>query len=254
MTSQVKTKPEYGNWVPKRMIYLSGFVGLVFLGLGFLFWVLAVPAVLFFLVAAYFIYARYQFSLQGGKVQDRVWGLVLENLDWNGEGKALDIGCGNGALAIKLAKKHPKAQVTGIDYWGKRWEYSKSMCERNAELEGVNGRMTFQKASAVALPFDDGYFDATVSNFVFHEVSDAKDKREVIREALRVVKKGGKFSFQDEFLVKQFYGDTKDLVETIKSWGISKVEFVQTRDAGFIPKALKLSFMLGSIGIIKGEK
>ena len=254
MTSQVKTKPEYGNWVPKRMIYLSGFVGLVFLGLGFLFWVLAVPAVLFFLVAAYFIYARYQFSLQGGKVQDRVWGLVLENLDWNGEGKALDIGCGNGALAIKLAKKHPKAQVTGIDYWGKRWEYSKSMCERNAELEGVNGRMTFQKASAVALPFDDGYFDATVSNFVFHEVSDAKDKREVIREALRVVKKGGIFSFQDEFLVKQFYGDTKDLVETIKSWGISKVEFVQTRDAGFIPKALKLSFMLGSIGIIKGEK
>ena len=254
MTSQVKTKPEYGNWVPKRMIYLSGFVGLVFLGLGFLFWVLAVPAVLFFLVAAYFIYARYQFSLQGGKVQDRVWGLVLENLDWNGEGKALDIGCGNGALAIKLAKKHPKAQVTGIDYWGKRWEYSKSMCERNAELEGVNGRMTFQKASAVALPFDDGYFDATVSNFVFHEVSDAKDKREVIREALRVVKKGGKFSFQDEFLVKQFYGDTQDLVETIKSWGISKVEFVQTRDADFIPQALKLPFMLGSMGIIKGEK
>ena len=254
MTSQVKTKPEYGNWVPKRMIYLSGFVGLVFLGLGFLFWVLAVPAVLFFLVAAYFIYARYQFSLQGGKVQDRVWGLVLENLDWNGEGKALDIGCGNGALAIKLAKKHPKAQVTGIDYWGKRWEYSKSMCERNAELEGVNGRMTFQKASAVALPFDDGYFDATVSNFVFHEVSDAKDKREVIREALRVVKKGGKFSFQDEFLVKQFYGDPKDLVETIKSWGINQVEFVKTRDVDFIPQALKLPFMLGSIGIIKGEK
>ena len=254
MTSQVKTKPEYGNWVPKRMIYLSGFVGLVFLGLGFLFWVLAVPAVLFFLVAAYFIYARYQFSLQGGKVQDRVWGLVLENLDWNGEGKALDIGCGNGALAIKLAKKHPKAQVTGIDYWGKRWEYSKSMCERNAELEGVNGRMTFQKASAVALPFEDGYFDATVSNFVFHEVSDAKDKRELIREALRVVKKGGKFSFQDELLVKHLFGDIDDLVETIKSWGITKVEFVQTRDADFIPQALKLPFMLGTMGIIKGEK
>jgi ubiquinone/menaquinone biosynthesis C-methylase UbiE len=254
MNNQVTTKPEYGNWVPKRMIYLSGFVGLVFLGLGFLLWVLAVPAVLFFLVAAYFVYARYQFSLQGGKVQDQVWMLVLDNLDWNGQGKALDIGCGNGALTIKLAKKHLKAQVTGIDYWGKRWEYSKSMCERNAELEGVNKRMTFQKASAVALPFDNDYFDAAVSNFVFHEVSDAKDKREVIREALRVVKKGGKFSFQDEFLVKQFYGDTQDLVETIKSWGISKVEFVQTRDANFIPQALKLPFMLGTMGIIKGEK
>lgn len=155
---------------------------------------------------------------------------------------------------IKLAKKHPNAQVMGIDYWGKRWEYSKSMCERNAEAEGVSEQAKFQKASAVALPFDDGYFDAAISNFVFHEVSDAKDKREVIREALRVVKKGGKFSFQDEFLVKQFYGETDDLVKTIKSWGIAKVEFVKTRDAEFIPQALKLPFILGSIGIIKGEK
>jgi SAM-dependent methyltransferase len=254
MNSQVTAKTEYGNWVPKRLIYLSGFAGFVFSGLAIVFWVLAVPAVLFFLVAAYFLYARHQFSLQGGKVQDRVWTLVLANLDWNGEGKALDIGCGNGALTIKLAKKHPKAQVTGIDYWGKRWEYSKNTCERNAEIEDVSERVTFQKASAVALPFDDEYFDAAVSNFVFHEVSDAKDKREVIREALRVVKKGGKFSFQDEFLVEQVYGDTEDLVETIKSWGITEVEFVKTRDADFIPRALKLPFMLGTIGIIKGEK
>ena len=254
MNGQVAVKPEYSNWVPKRMIYMSAFLGFVFSGLALVLWVFVVPAGLFFLVAAYFVYARQQFSLQGGKVQDRVWMLVLSNLDWNGEGKALDIGCGNGALTIKLAKKHPKAQVTGIDYWGKRWEYSKSMCERNAEIEGVSERVKFQKASAVALPFDDGYFDAAVSNFVFHEVSDAKDKREVIREALRVVKKGGKFSFQDEFLVKQVYGETDDLVKTIKSWKITKVEFVQTRNAEFIPQALKLPFMLGSIGIIKGEK
>ena len=254
MNGQVEAKPEYSNWVPKRMIYLSAFLGFVFSVLAVVFWVFAVPAGLFILVAAYFVYARHQFSLQGGKVQDRVWTLVLSNLDWNGEGKALDIGCGNGALTIKLAKKHPEAQVTGIDYWGKRWEYSKSMCERNAEIEGVTERVKFQKASAVALPFDDDYFDAAVSNFVFHEVSDAEDKREVIREALRVVKKGGKFSFQDEFLFKQIYGETDDLVKTIKSWGITKVEFVQTRNAEFIPPALKLPFMLGSMGIIKGEK
>lgn len=254
MNGQVAAKPEYSNWVPKRLIYMSAFVGLVFSGLALVFWVFAVPAGLFFFVSTYFVYARHQFSFQGGKVQDRVWTLVLSNLDWNGEGKALDIGCGNGALTVKLAKKHPKAQVKGIDYWGKRWEYSKSMCERNAEIEGVSERVTFQKASAVALPFEDCYFDAAVSNFVFHEVSDAKDKRELIREALRVVKKGGKFSFQDEFLVKQFFGDIDDLVETIKSWGITKVEFVQTRDADFIPQALKLPFMLGSIGLIRGEK
>jgi ubiquinone/menaquinone biosynthesis C-methylase UbiE len=254
MSGQIAAKPEYGNWVSKRIIYLLGFVGFVFLGLGFLFWVLMIPAMLFLLVSAYFLYARYQFSPQGGNVQDRVWKLVLGNLDWNGEGKALDIGCGNGALTIKLAQKHTKAHVIGIDYWGKRWEYSKKTCERNAEIEGVSERVAFQKASAVSLPFDDEYFDAAVSNFVFHEVSDAKDKRELIREALRVVKKGGKFSFQDEFLIKQLFGDINDLIETVKSWGISKVEFVQTRDADFIPQALKLPFILGNIGLIRGEK
>lgn len=85
-------------------------------------------------------------------------------------------------------------------------------------------------------------------------VGNSRDKQEVVREALRVVKKGGEFSFQDEFLVKQLFGDIDDLIETIKSWGISKVEFVQTRDADFIPRALKLPFILGTIGIISGEK
>jgi SAM-dependent methyltransferase len=254
MGGQMAAKPEYGNWVSKRIIYMFGFVGFMFLGLGLLFWVLMVPALLFLLVAAYFVYVRYQFSSQGGNVQDRVWSLVLANLDWSGEGKALDIGCGNGALTVRLAQKYAKAQVIGVDYWGKRWEYSKNACERNAAAEGVSERVAFQKASAVSLPFDDGYFDAAVSNFVFHEVSDAKDKRELIREALRVVKKGGKFSFQDEFLVKQVFGDIDNLVATIKSWGVSKAEFVPTRDADFIPRALKAPFILGTIGIIKGEK
>lgn len=118
-------------------------------------------------------------------MQDRVVELVLANLDWNGEGQALDIGCGSAALTIKLVKKYPKARVIGIDYWGERWEFSKEMCERNAEIEGVRDRVAFQKASASSLPFADGYFDAVISNLVFHEVSDAADKRDVIREALR---------------------------------------------------------------------
>jgi len=247
-------KPEYGNWVSKRLVYLSGFLGFVFLGLGLMFWVLVIPAVPLLLVSVYFLYARHQFSPQGGNVQDRVWKLVLANLDWNGEGKALDIGCGNGALTIKLAQKYTKARVIGIDYWGKNWEYSKNICERNAEIEGVSERVAFQKASAVSLPFDDGYFDAAVSNFVFHEVSGVKDKLELIREALRVIKKGGKFAFQDEFLIKQIYGNPDDLIAAIKSWGISNVEFVQTREADFIPRALKVPFILGTIGLIKGEK
>jgi ubiquinone/menaquinone biosynthesis C-methylase UbiE len=114
--------------------------------------------------------------------------------------------------------------------------------------------VVFQKASASKLPFADEYFDSAISNLCFHEVTDTKDKREVIREALRVVKKGGWFAFQDLFLLKQVYGEPDELVAIIKSWGIAKVEFVQTKNAPFIPAALKLPFTVGRIGIIKREK
>jgi ubiquinone/menaquinone biosynthesis C-methylase UbiE len=245
---------DYGNWVPKRIIYGLFAGGLLFLLASFLFVLFLIPAVLLFFVAALFAYFRYEFSSGGGNVQNSVWQLVLSHLNWDGDGNALDIGCGNGALTIKLAQKHPKAQVTGIDYWGKSWEYSKNTCEKNAQSEGVSERTVFQKASAVSLPFEDEYFDASVSNFVFHEVRDAKDKREVIHEALRVVKKGGKFAFHDEFLVNHLYGNPTDLIETIQSWGVHKVELIKTRDAKFVPWPMKLPFILGTMAIIAGEK
>lgn len=254
MSGQTTVNPDYGNWVSKRLIYVFGIAGIVLLGASLLFLPLAILAVLSLLIAAYFAYARYLFAPGGGNVQEQIVEQVLSHLEWDGAGQALDIGCGNGALAIRLARKYPGARVTGIDYWGANWEYSKSACEANARAEGVGDRMAFQKASASALPFADGQFDAVVSNLTFHEVRDTKDKREVIREALRVVKKGGKFAFQDLFLMKPTYGSPDDLVQTIKSWGVAKVEFIDTHDAAFIPGALKLPFMVGTIGIIAGEK
>jgi SAM-dependent methyltransferase len=250
----VTDRPDYGNWVSIRFIYIPGAVGLLFFGLAFAFPAFIVVAVFFFLTSAYFAYARYRFSPAGGNVQAQMQELVLAHLDWDGKGNALDIGCGNAPLSIKLAHKYSEAQITGIDYWGEMWGYSKSVCERNAASEGVAGRVTFQKASASALPFEDESFDTAVSNLVFHEVSDAKDKRDVIQEALRVVKKGGKFAFQDLFLMKRVYGQVDDLLETMRSWGIESVQFLDTSDSDFIPKALRLPFMVGTIGILYGEK
>jgi hypothetical protein len=85
-------------------------------------------------------------------------------------------------------------------------------------------------------------------------VRDAKDKRDGIKEALRVVKKGGRFSFQDLFLRKSVYGEIGALLEAIRNWGINHVGFVDTSKSKLIPRALRLSFMLGTLGIIYGRK
>ena len=255
MDRSIAGRPNYGNWVSMKFIYVPGTASLLFLALALAFhWLFIIAAALCALIAAYFAYARYRFSPAGGNLQAEIQKLVLAYLDWDGNGQALDIDCGNAPLSIRLAQKCPQARVTGIDFWGGMWEYSKSVCEKNAEIEGVADRVIFRKASASALPFGDGKFDAAVSNLVFHEVSDTPDKREVIREALRVVKPGGRFAFQDLFLINRMYGTIDDLLAAIKCWGITKVEFVRTCDAAFIPPALKLPFMVGTIGILYGEK
>ena len=254
MSPATLKKPDYGNWVSTRLVYGPALLGFLFLALSFWLPVWLILALLFLAIAGYFAYARYLFSPQGKNVQAQIYDLLLAAFDWNGEGQFVDIGCGNGAASIKLAKKYPKATVVGVDYWGGNWQYSKSVCERNAQIEGVGQRVSFQKSSASKLPFPDGCFEAAVSNLTFHEVADVRDKREVIQEALRVVKPGGKFVFQDLFLIEREFGRMDDLLETIRGWGIRKVEFVETRNASFIPPALKLPFMVGTMGILAGEK
>jgi ubiquinone/menaquinone biosynthesis C-methylase UbiE len=53
----------------------------------------------------------------------------------------------------------------------------------------------------VKLPFADEHFDAVVSNFVFHEVKDVKDKRAVIKEALRVLKWANWYNLRQEMTI-----------------------------------------------------
>lgn len=253
MIKKMDESPEYGNWVSKKFVIIPGIIGVILLGLAFLFPILSILSVFFLLISIYFLYARYLFSPRGKNVQEQVSSLVVSHLKWSGTGKLLDIGCGSAALTIELAKNYPEAIITGIDNWGKGWEYSQQVCEKNARIEGVDQRCSFQVGSASEIPFPDESFDVVVSNLVFHEVAGAKDKRGLIQEALRVVKKGGFFVFQDLFLLEPYYGKIDDLLQTIHGWGVSEVEFIETRKSLFIPTALKLPFMVGTIGMLAGN-
>lgn len=249
-----KMDVDYGNWVPSKYVYIPGLIGILFVVVSYFYYPVIVLALIFLMITMYTSYARAQFAPEGGDIQAKIQELVLDEMNWDGNGKLLDIGCGNAPLTIKALKKYPNAHATGIDYWGGMWEFSKAVCEKNAEIEGVKDRTTFLKASASDLPFEDESFNAAMSNLVFHEVKDCTDKKMVIKEALRVVKKGGVFSFQDLFEEKKIYGDIDDLLDTIMEWGVEEVNFIHTSDCEFIPKSLKLPFMVGTIGLIHGRK
>ncbi len=263
----MKTKIHYANWISKK-IPITGGILTILLGAGtalslllaerttVLFFVLLVPAILCCAFALYMAAARTALSYHGGNVQSKVLDNVLSYLDtlhWNGTGALLDIGCGSGAMSIKAAKKYPSSTVTGIDYWGPEWDYSKTLCENNARLEGVTDHIHFQKGDAANLDFADAFFDAEISNFVFHEVRNQPDKLTLIREALRVLKPGGAFVFEDIFYAKSHYGEIEDFVKQLKPY-VSEIHFVDTRRPDFAPKFLNTPLVLGQMGLIYGKK
>jgi SAM-dependent methyltransferase len=254
MNETETARPDYGNWVPWKLIYVPGILALASLALALRWPISLIGALVSLGCLAYFAYARYQFSTKGGDMETQLRGLVLKHLDWSGEGRALDIGCGNGPLATALAKKYPRVQVVGIDLWNGIWDYSRVICERNAALEGVADRVTFQSGSAVSLPFEDESFNAAISNFVFHTIGDVKDKTQLVKEALRVVKKGGRFCFQDVMVDGGIYGKSDELLRTVRGWGVQQADFIDTTKSLPIPRALRNPVMVGNIGIICGTK
>jgi len=249
------------NWISYKRLLRVGLLTLFFVALSFFVFfnlmigiIAIVITILMILMFVYFIYARYQFSPKGNDVQNKIYNLLLDYITFNGEGKILDIGCGEGTFIVKMAKKYPNAKFTGIDYWENVWGYSKESCIKKAKNEGISNRVIFQKASASKLPFKDETYDLIVSNFVFHEVKDEKDKKQLIKEALRVLKMGGSFVFQDMFLSKYFYGQQNDLLNEIKLWGVRQIELVDTSKSDFIPAGLKLPFITGNMALIYGTK
>lgn len=120
-------------------------------------------------------------------------------------------------------------------------------------MEGVGGRITFRKADAAKLPFLDETFDGAVSNFVFHEVRTQRDKQALIREALRVLKPGAPFAFQDVFFNKRMYGDVNAFVDSLRPY-VHDIHFVDTRRPEGAPAFLNTKLVLGEMGMIYGRK
>jgi ubiquinone/menaquinone biosynthesis C-methylase UbiE len=148
-------------------------------------------------------------------------------------GRCLDVGCGSGALAIAVAKRNPKATVTGIDRWGAEYaSFSKKLCEDNAFAEGVAERTDFAQGNALKLDFPDGTFDAVTSNYVYHNIP-SRDRQVILLETLRVLKKGGTFAIHDIFS-KGKYGDMQSFVKKLKELGYERAELVPTDNGRFM--------------------
>ena len=92
--------------------------------------------------------------------------------------RVVDVGCGPGALTAELVRRIGPAAVAAVD------PSEPFVLAARSRHPGVDVR----RASAEALPFDDGSFDAAIAQLVVHFMADPVAG---LREMRRVTRPGG---------------------------------------------------------------
>ncbi|MYW06300.1 methyltransferase domain-containing protein [Streptomyces sp. SID3343] len=120
---------------------------------------------------------------------DRLTDITTERLRIGAGSRLLDVGCGVGAPAARIARR-TGAHVTGISV--SREQIARAdVLAREASL---GDRLDFRLANAMELPFADASFDAVLA---LESMCHMPDRVQVLREMRRVVRPGGRIVWTD---------------------------------------------------------
>lgn len=114
---------------------------------------------------------------------------LARDLELTAKDHVLDIGSGIGGPARHFAQAHG-CRVTGIDLTEEFVRAAEGLTRRC----GLDGKVSFRQASALALPFDAATFDAAT---LIHVGMNIADKAGLFAQARRVLKAGGRFGIYE---------------------------------------------------------
>jgi len=118
----------------------------------------------------------------------------MKALDEIDNPQILDVGCGTGRTAIRIAKSlNNGGHLYGIDIYSKLAIPGNALetVQNNAHIEKVEDKTTFQYGSATEISFEDARFDIVNASSVLHEVHDANGQEKAMQELYRVLKPDG---------------------------------------------------------------
>jgi ubiquinone/menaquinone biosynthesis C-methylase UbiE len=102
----------------------------------------------------------------------------------------LDLGTGTAQIPIELCRRTAGVRVVAIDLADEMLK----LARRNVEAAGLQDRIRLQRVDGKRLPYADGMFAAVISNSIVHHIPRPRD---VLAEALRVVRPGGMIFIRD---------------------------------------------------------
>ncbi|MBI5049937.1 MAG: methyltransferase domain-containing protein [Nitrospirae bacterium] len=118
--------------------------------------------------------------------EKRISEKAIRLLNLSGVNKILDVGCGTGTVAIKIAKGlgyKNNSLIVGLDAALKMIDVARKKSKR---LKNIR----FDVEIAENLPYEDESFDAAISTFFFHHI-DFELKKKALQEIWRVIKRNG---------------------------------------------------------------
>ncbi|OBF91606.1 methyltransferase [Mycobacterium sp. 852002-51163_SCH5372311] len=152
----------------------------------------------------------YIYATRSGKF--RVWDRILDDLRLRGDETVLDLGCGRGAVLLAAAKRLPRGRAIGVDLWqADQTDNSPQATLKNAELENVADRIELHTADMTALPLADESVDVIVSSLAIHNIPTRAGRRQALREAVRVLRPGGRLAIADLWETRQHAEHLREL-------------------------------------------
>jgi len=144
--------------------------------------------------------------------------------------KITELGCGEGAFTIPLARELKNSQIIAIDKDRKALEKLKS----NVKRFGLKNVAIMKGDARKLTKIENDSIDVVISHWLFGVITKHKDIRQIIKENYRILKKGGLVVHSESYPVcknkaQWLYMKSDILAFHTRWWDPKKIEQIMKR-------------------------